>query len=73
VVQAAGGAEGFVFTEVFDRKLGELVAGVFDEVAEDGLVVVADHADFLDVGDFGNGGQAVPDDGMAGDVEQRLL
>lgn len=72
VVEATCRAEGFVLAQVFDGQLRELVAGVFDEIAEDGLVVVADHAHFLDVGHFGNGGQAVPDDRVACDVEQGL-
>lgn len=49
------------------------MAGIFDEVAEDSFVVVADHADFLDVGNLRNGGQAVPNDRVTGNVEQRLL
>ena len=73
MVEAACRAERLVLAQVFDGQLGELAAGVIDEVAEDGLVVVADHAHLLDVGHFGNGGQAVPDDGVACDVEQGLL
>lgn len=45
---------------------------LLDEVAEDGLVVVADDEDFLDLGDFGDGGEAVGDDGVAGDFEEGL-
>jgi hypothetical protein len=73
VVEAACGAEGLVFAQVDDFDLGEFFGGVFDEVAEDGLVVVADHADFLDVGYFRDGGEAVPDDGVACDIEKRLF
>lgn len=72
VVQATGGAQGLVLAQVFDGELGVGRRCVFEKVAEDGLVIVADEVDFVDGGDFGNGGQAVVDDGVAGDVEQRL-
>lgn len=74
VVQTAGGSQGLVFAEVLDGELGELLGGILDEVAEDGFVVVADDVDFLDllVGDAGDGGEAVPDDGVAGDFKERL-
>lgn len=49
------------------------MGGIFDEVAENSLVVVSNHADFLNVRHFRNGGQAVPDDGVASNVKQRLL
>ena len=42
---------------------------VLDEVAEDGLIVVADNEDLADGRDFGDGGKAVGDDGVAGDFE----
>ena len=74
MVEAAGGAEGLVLAQVADGDLGELLGGVLDEVAEDGLVVVADDVDLLDllVGDAGDGREAVPDDGVAGDFEEGL-
>lgn len=31
-----------VFTQVLNSELGELLAGVFDEITEDGFIVVAD-------------------------------
>lgn len=42
---------------------------VLDEVTEDGLIVVADNEDLADGRDFGDGGEAVGDDGVAGDLE----
>lgn len=72
MVQAASSAEGFILAEVLDGDGGELLCRVLDEVAEDGLVVVTDDVDLLDllVGDAGDGAQAVPDDGVAGDFEE---
>lgn len=72
VVQAAGGAQGLVLAQVLDGEVGEVGGGILDEVAEDGLVVVADEVDLVYGGDFGDGGQAVVDDGVAGDVEEGL-
>ena len=72
VVQAAGGAEGLILSQVADGDGGELLGRVLDEVAEDGLVVVADDVHLLNDGDAGDGRQAVPDDGVAGHLEQRL-
>jgi len=65
VVEAAGGTEGLVLAEVFDGDGGVGAAAVFDEVAEDGFVVVADDEDFADLEDAGDGGEAVGDDGVA--------
>ena len=72
VVETASGAEGLVLAQVLDGDGGELLGRVFDEVAEDGLVVVADDADLLDLlaWDAGNGGEAMPDDGVSGDFEE---
>jgi hypothetical protein len=73
VVEASGGAEGLVLAEVLDGgEDGELLGGVLDEVAEDGLVVVADDVDVVDGADGGDGREAVPDDGVAGDFEEGL-
>lgn len=72
VVQTAGGAQGLVLAQISQVDAGELLGRVLDEVAEDGLVVVADDVDVLDLLDAGNGRQAVPDDGVAGDFEEGL-
>jgi hypothetical protein len=42
VVQAARGAQRLVFSEVLDRQVRKLGRRILDEVAENGLVVVAD-------------------------------
>ena len=72
VVESAGGSQGLVFAQVADGDLGVGARAVFDEVAEDGFVVVADDEDFADFGDAGDGGEAVGDDGVAGDFEEGL-
>lgn len=74
VVETASGTERLVLAEVLDGDGGELLGGVLDEVAEDGLIVVANDVDLLDllVRDAGDGAEAVPDDGVAGDLEEGL-
>ena len=73
VVEATCGTEGLILAEVLDGgEDGEFLAGVLDEVAEDGLVVIADDVDILDGANGCDGGDAVPDDGVAGDFEERL-
>lgn len=72
VVQAAGGAQGLVLAQVLDGEVWEVVGGIFDEIAEDGLVIVADEVDLVYGGDFGDGGQAVVNDGVARDIEEGL-
>jgi hypothetical protein len=44
-----------------------------NERAEDGFVVVADDEDFFDLFDFGDGAEAVLDDGVARDLEKWFL
>lgn len=74
VVETASGSKCLILAEVLDSDGRELLGGVLDEVAEDRFVVVADDVNLLDllVGDASDGGEAVPDDGMASDLEQRL-
>ena len=43
-----------------------------DEGLEDGFLIVADDKDFLDLGDVGDGAEAVLDYGVTGDGEERL-
>jgi hypothetical protein len=52
--------------------LGEVARRVGEELPKDGLLVVADHAHFLDVRDLGDGRQAVPDYWVASDGEEWL-
>lgn len=56
-----------------DAELGVVLGGVFDELAEDGLVVVSDQNHFADVGDLGDGLQTVTENGVTGDFEERLF
>ena len=74
VVQTTSSSKRLVLAQVLDGDVGELLGRVSDKVAEDGLVVVTDDVDLLDllVGNASDGGQAVPDDGVAGDFEERL-
>ena len=72
VVQAAGGAKGLVLAEVLDREVGKLAGSILDEVAENGFFVVADEVDLANRGNLLDGRQAVPDDGMAGNIEEGL-
>jgi hypothetical protein len=74
VVQTTSGTKSLVLAEVLDSNGGKLLCRVLDKVAEDGLVVVADDVDLLDllVGNARDGREAVPDDGVAGDLEEGL-
>ena len=72
MVKTTGGAECLVFAQVGDFELGEFPRRVLDEVTEDVFLVVADQDDFLDVVDLADGLEAVPDDGVAGHIEEGL-
>lgn len=72
MVQATGGAQRLVLSQVLDGKVGELGRRILDKVTEDGLVVVANQVDLVDRRDGADGSQAVPDDGVAGDIEEGL-
>ena len=61
-----------ILPQVLDGQLGELGGSILDEIAENGLLVVADQVDFVYRGDLVNGGQAVPDDWVASNVEEGL-
>lgn len=52
--------------------MGKLFGRVLYEGAKNGLVVVADDEDFLDVANFGDCAEAVLDDGMACNLEERF-
>lgn len=71
MVETASGSKSLILAEILDSDGGELLGGVLDEVAEDRFVVVADDVDLLDllVGDASDGGETVPDDGVASDFE----
>ena len=73
MVESSRGSQSLVFAQVYNFDLREFLLGVFDELAEDRFIVVSDHAYFLDVGYLCDGGEAVPDNGMASYIEERLL
>ena len=73
MVESSSSAQCLVFSQVYNLDLGEFIGGVLDEVPEDRLFVVSDYADLLDVGDLCDGGETVPDDGMASDVKEGLF
>jgi hypothetical protein len=56
-----------------DSELGELLARVLDEIAEDRFIVVANQDDFSDIGDFGKSLEAVVDNGVPGNFEKGLI
>lgn len=72
MVETSCGAECLVFSEVLDAQLWEVVRDGVDEGLEDGLFIVADDEDFLDLWNGGDSAEAVLDNGVAGDREQRL-
>lgn len=72
VVETAGGAQRGVFAQVLNAELREFLGGVFDEVAEDALVVIPNQNHFSDIRDLRKGLEAMVDDGVPGDFEQRL-
>lgn len=72
MVETASGAQSLIFAKVFDGDIGELGGGIFDKIPENGLVVVPDEVYFADRGDFGDGGQAVPNNGVARNGKEGL-
>jgi hypothetical protein len=61
-----------VFAQIDNLDLWEFLLRIFDEVAEYRFVVVSDDAYFLDVRYLCDGGETVPDNGMASDFEEGL-
>jgi len=73
MIETTCSAKSLIFAEVLNfLELGKFFGRVSDEVTEDGFVIVAHQDDFLDSWDFSNGAKAVPDDGVASDVKERL-
>lgn len=74
VVETTCSAKSLVLAEVLDGETGEFKGGILDEVLEDLLLVVADDVHLLEVlgGELAEGGDAVPDDWVAGDLKERL-
>ena len=48
------------------------MCSILNEIAENRFVVVTDHAHFFDGGDFCDGGETVPNNGMTSNFEERL-
>ena len=61
-----------VLSKVLDFDLRKFLCRILDEIAENGLLVVAFNDDFADARDFGDGYEAMPDDRMACDFKERL-
>jgi len=72
VVETARRAQCLVFAEVLNAQVRPAGRDGVDELLEDGLLVVADDEDLLDLGDVCDGAEAVLDYGVAGDGEERL-
>lgn len=72
VIEATSSAKSLVLPQILDLDLRELPRGVLDEVTKDIFFIVSDEDHFLDIWNFGHGFQAVPDDGVAGNIKQRL-
>jgi hypothetical protein len=72
VVETACRAEGLILAQVLDAQVGEVVRDRVDERLEHGLLVVADDEDLLDLGNVRDSAEAVLDDGVASDREERL-
>jgi hypothetical protein len=72
MVQTTSGTECLILSQVLDAQIGKLLAGVLDEVSEDGLIVVADQDDFAESRNLRKGFEAVVDNRMTGDFKKRL-
>jgi hypothetical protein len=72
VVETTCRAQGLVLAQVLDAQLRPGGGDGVDEGLEDGLLIVSDDEDLLDLGDGCYSAEAVFDDGVAGDGEQRL-
>jgi len=72
VIQSSCRSQCLVLSKVDNLDVWKLLCRVFDEIAENGLVVVSDYADFLDRWDFGNCGETVPDNWVSSYIEEWL-
>lgn len=59
MVEAASRSQSLVLSEIFDGDLRVSAPTVLNEVAEDCLIVVTDNEDLADLGEFGDGSEAV--------------
>ena len=72
MVKTTSRTECLVFAEILDADLWVCARAVLDEVAEYGLVVVADDKNFVNLRDTSDCLEAVLDDWVASDLEEWL-
>jgi len=72
VEETTSSPESLVLAKITDGDLRVLFCGLLNERAEDGLVVVTNNKDLLDVANLGDGAEAVLENGVTGDFEERL-
>ena len=72
MIQSAGSAQRFIFSQVTDGNVWMCFGLVLDEVAKDGFIIVSDNVDFFDLRDLGYGLEAVFDDRVTCDLEKWL-
>lgn len=72
MVETTGSTECLVLAKVLDADVRVGAGAVLDEVAENALVVVANDEDLANLLDTCNGSEAVLDDWVTGDFEERL-
>lgn len=72
MVKTTCGAQCLVFPKVLDGERWEAVGNGIDEWLEDGLLVIADNEDFLDLGDVRDRAEAMLDDRVTGDRKEGL-
>lgn len=73
MVQSTGRAQCLVFSQVLDAQVWEVGRDGVDEGLEDRFLVVADDEDFLDLSNGRNRAEAMFDNGVTCDREERLL
>jgi hypothetical protein len=72
VVETSCRAERLILPEVLDAEVREVVRDGVDKGLEDGFLVVADDEDFFDFGNARDSTEAVLNNGVACDREERL-
>jgi len=72
VKETTSSSKRLVFAQVADGDLRVFFRSILDERTENGLVIVTNDEDLLDVVDLGDSAETVFDDGVTGDFEERL-
>lgn len=72
MIQPTGGTKRRVLAKIGNLEPRELGRPLTDGRREHRLVVVTDEDHFLDGGDFGDGGERVVDQAVAGDFKEGL-